>query len=398
MAVVRLGPGYRRLWSATMLANLGDGVRNAALPLLAAALTSDPVWVAGVAVAANLPWLLCGLIAGAVVDRVDRRRLMVTVDAARMAALGTLIVAVALDAASLPLLYVVAFACGVGETLRDTAASTLVPDLVPPGEYDRANGRLVNAEVAGNELIGPPLGGFLFGVAMILPFAANNGMLAVAALLILALPGVAVPARTPAGSTIRADIGAGLRWLARHRRLRAVTLLGAVFAFTDAAWFAILVLYVGEILGLPPAAYGVLLAAGAVGGLAGGGTAAWLLRKAGRTVTMAGALVVAAVAQVVLGLTAVPVLAAVALAGGSFAFGVWNVAAVTLRQQVTPARLLGRVTSAYRTLAMGAVPVGALLGGLLAEWQGLRAPLLAGVPVLLLATALGLPALRDRRA
>ncbi|MEU6641659.1 MFS transporter [Saccharomonospora sp. NPDC046836] len=394
MATARLGPAYGRLWSATALANLGDGIRNAALPLLAAALTTDPVLVAGVAVAANLPWLVCGLLAGAVVDRVDRRKLIVVTDLARITLLATLIVSVALDAAALPLLYVTAFACGIGETLRDTAASTLVPQLVPSAEFDRANGRLVNAEVAGNELIGPPLGGYLFGVAMVLPFAVNNGALAVAVVLILALPGALTPVPAHSRSTLRADIAAGVRWLARHRQLRAVTALGAVLTLTDGAWFAILVLYVTEVLGLPSAAYGLLLAAGAVGGLAGGGLAAWVLRHTGTAVTLIGTLVLAAAAQAAMGLTTAPVVTGLALAAGSFAFGVWNVGAVTLRQRVTAPELLGRVTSAYRTVAMGAVPVGALLGGLLADAHGLRAPLLAGVPLLLVAAALGARSLR----
>lgn len=384
MASTSLGPAYHRLWLATALSNLGDGIRMAALPLLAAVMSSDPVVVAGVAVAGQSPWLIFGLFAGAVVDRYDQRRLTVLVDVARVLLLFVLVIALAFGVANIVVVYAVAFACGVGETLRDTATATLLPPLVSDADLDRANGGLVNAEVAGNELVGPPLGGYLFGVALVLPFAVNGSTLALAAALIFSLPNVFAQkaASFTSKRQILADTRAGLRWLARHRRLRTLVVLGALFALMDSIWFPIFVLYVDQTLGLPAWAYGGLLGVGAVGGLAGGYLAARLTRSIGSTAVLTSCLVCAAVGQLMLGLTTSVPVAAAGLVMTSGAFGVWAVAARTLRQRLTPPELLGRISSASMTIVMGAAPLGALGGGFIAAGWGLTAPILVGVPVL----------------
>ncbi|MFI6457385.1 MFS transporter [Streptosporangium amethystogenes] len=398
MVSASLGPAYHRLWLATVLSNLGDGIRMAALPLLAATITSDPVAVAGVAIAGQSPWLLFGLFAGAIVDRFDQRRLAAAVDVVRVSMLAVLVVSVSLDVAGIALLYLVAFVCGVGETLRDTATATLLPPLVKDADLDRANGGLVNAEVAGNELVGPPIGGYLFGVALVLPFAVNGGALALAAALIFSLPNVFAP---KAGSyrskgQIWSDTRAGLRWLIKHPRLRMIVGLGAVFAAMDSAWFAVLVLYVPQVLGLPAWGYGVLLGVGAVGGLAGGFFATRVTRMIGPAGALAGCLGCAAIGQLMIGLTASAAVVAAGLVITSAAFGVWAVVARTTRQRLTPAEMLGRVSSAAMTAAMSASPLGALLGGLLATGWGLRAPILVGVPVLTVAAVVCLLAMRER--
>ena len=384
MAATSLGPAYHRLWWATALSNLGDGIRAAALPLLAAALTKDPVAVAGVAIAGQSPWLIFGLFAGGVVDRFDRRRLTVLVDVARVTLLVALVVALSLGIAGIAMVYAVAFFCGIGETLRDTATVTLLPPLVNDADLDRANGGLVNAEVAGNELVGPPIGGYLFGVAMVLPFAINGGTLALAAALIFSLPNIFTPKPRSAArkGQLWRDTLEGLRWLTRHRHLRLLLILAGLFALMDSAWFAILVLYVPQILGLPEWGYGVLLGVGAIGGLAGGYFAARITRSIGSTAALTTCLASAALGQLMLGVTTSAIVAALGLALTSAAFGVWAVVARTLRQRLTPPELLGRVSSASMTVGMGAAPLGALIGGLLAAQWGLTAPILAGVPVL----------------
>ena len=126
-----LGPTSPKLWTASAVSNLGDGVTLVAGPLLAATLTRDPRLVAGLAVAQRLPWLLFSLVSGALVDRLDRRLLMVRVDAARCAAVGLLGVAVLADAVTLPLLYAVFFALGTAETLFDNASVSILPAVVP---------------------------------------------------------------------------------------------------------------------------------------------------------------------------------------------------------------------------------------------------------------------------
>jgi hypothetical protein len=175
-----LGPGFARLWTANAVSNLGDGVTLVAGPLLAASLTRDPRLVAGLAVAQRLPWLLFSLVSGALVDRLDRRLVMVRVDAARAVVVGLLGVAVLADAATLPLLYAIFFALGTAETLFDNAAVSILPAVVPTDQLSRANGRLLGAQMVANELVAPPLGGWLFAAAAAVPFLVDAGSFAAA--------------------------------------------------------------------------------------------------------------------------------------------------------------------------------------------------------------------------
>ncbi|MGH8874945.1 MAG: MFS transporter [Acidimicrobiia bacterium] len=153
-----LGPDFAKLWGAAAVSNLGDGVRLAALPLLASALTRDPGLVAGLTVALRLPWLLLSLPAGAIIDRLDRRRLMARASLLQGAAMASLGAALWAGWAGLPMLYLVAFLLGTGEVVRDTASHTVVPSLVPMELLERANGRLYATQMVANELVGPPIG------------------------------------------------------------------------------------------------------------------------------------------------------------------------------------------------------------------------------------------------
>ena len=383
---VPLPGAFWRLWSASSLADLGDGLRLAAFPLLAAALTSDPRLVAGLAVAQYLPWLVLGIPAGAVVDRVDVRRLMAGVDVVRCLALVGLLAAVGTGTAELPVLYAVAVVVGIGETLHDTAVQTAVPRVVPDALLERANGRLVSSSVVTNEFAGPLLGAALFAACLLLPFGVHAGLVLVAALLLLSLPrlGTAPQATGAAGSGRRTG---GLGWLRRDRAMRTVLLLAMALVAADSAWFAILVLYAVEVLGLPAPAFGLLLAAGAAGGLAGGLAANRLAARTGPAPLLLGAAAVAATTQLVLGLTAVPALSALLLAVSSAAFAVWNVSSMTVRQRLVPPFLLGRVVGAFRTCTMTAAAAGAALGGVAAT-ADVRTPFLVGGVLLLAGTAL----------
>src|SRR4051794_16696174 len=137
-----LGRGFWTLLSASFLANLSDGIFQIALPLLAVSVTKEPGLVAGVTVASRLPWLVFALIAGALADRLDRRRTMVLVDAVRVVLIGTLTVAVVVNQVSIALLYVVAFVLGCLETMFDTAASSMLPNVVGKSRVVAANSRL----------------------------------------------------------------------------------------------------------------------------------------------------------------------------------------------------------------------------------------------------------------
>ena len=389
MATPALGAPYRRLWTATLLSNLGDGIRAAAFPLLAAALTSSPVLISGVAVATQLPGVLLALPAGSLADRFDRRRIVVTADAIRLVFLLGLIALIVSGGATMSVLYVVVFISGATDVVRATAASTLVPSLVPHEHLDIANGRMVTAEIAGNEFLGPPLGGYLFGIALVLPFAVNGGTLAIAVALVAGIPALL---QTPAGATAGAKAGrrpnrtgGGMHWLRHHRGFWPVPATSAALALTDSAWFTLLVLYLHQVLHLSSAWYGILLAAGAFGGLSGGYFAATLTRRIGPKATALTCLALAAAGQLALGTTSsVPATAAV-LASSSMAFAIWSVQARTAIQSSVPPDLLGRVISINRAVITAASLAGAGLGGVVASRLGLHAPFLLGVPVLIAA-------------
>ena len=388
IATLALGAPYRRLWSATLLSNLGDGIRAAAFPLLAVTLTQDPILIAGVAVATQLPGLLLGLPAGSLADRFDRRRIVIAADAVRLVFLVGLIGLIAGDWATMSILYVVVFVSGATDVVRNTAASTLVPSIVAPDQLDRANGRMVTAEIAGNEFIGPPLGGYLFGVALVLPFAINGGTLAIAVALVASIPAVlttTTAAAGPGAARQPSRIGAGLQWLRQHRDFWPVPATSVALAVTDSAWFTLLVLYVQEILHVSSAWYGILLAVGAVGGLSGGFFAANLTQRVGPKITTLICLTLATIGQLALGTTSSVIATVAVLATSSMAFAIWTVQVRTTIQRAVPSELLGRVISINRVIITAGSLLGAALGGVTASRLGLHAPFLLGLPILIFA-------------
>jgi len=388
-----LGSAFWRFWGASALANIGDGIRVAAFPLLAAALSDSPVGVAAVAAAQFLPWLVTGLLAGSLADRRGARSLIVAADTARVAVLLTLVVAVATGRATIGLVVVAAFLLGVGETVRDTAAQTAIPRLVRDDQLEKANGRLVAGEIVGNEFVGPPVGALLFVVGAALPFAVNGASLALAVMLVLSLPltltrgagGTSGP--QPAAEPTDAGVLAGMRWLLANPVMRALVLVVAAVGAADSAWFAIFVLYARDSLGLGAVGFGLLLATGAAGGLLGSFAADRLIARFAHRTVLAWSLAVTAGVPVLLVTAPNRWAAATVVVTTSASFAVLNVAALSIRQRTVPANLLGRVVAASRTLTYATAALGALLGGALAGALGAQAPFLFSGLVAVLATA-----------
>ena len=377
---------------------MGDGVTLVAGPLLAASLTRDALLVGGLAFAQRVPWLLFPLISGALVDRLDRRRVMGYADAVRTALIGALGVAALLGWASMPLLYVVFFLMGTLETLFDNASQAIIPALVSRDRLERANSRLYAAEIVTNELAGSPLGGFLFGLAAAVPFLLDAGTYAAAAALILSLRGEfrsERPEGTPP-TTLVAEIGEGLRWLWNHGLIRTLAIMLGVFNMTFAATEAILVLFAQDVLGLGSFGYGVLFTSTAVGGLIASLTAdkivAWL--GPGRAL-QASVLISALVLSVVAFSDSAVVVWAVFLLVG-ITVVVWNVITVSFRQAVVPEDIFGRVNSVYRLLGWGGLSIGALLGGFLARGFGLTAPFWFAAVVLAMMFLVTVPFVNNR--
>ncbi|MEU6023032.1 MFS transporter [Micromonospora sp. NPDC047134] len=384
-----LGRPFWTFWSAAALANLGDGIRVAAFPLLAAALTDNPLAVAAVAAAQFLPWLVSGLLAGALADRRGARSLLTVADTGRVVVLGTLAAAIALDWASIALVVVAAFLLGIGETIRDTAAQTAVPRLVPDAQLEKANGRLVAGEIVGNEFVGPPVGALLFVVGAAIPFAVNGATLALAVMLVLSLPLTLAHRPRIDDEAQVADDGvlAGLRWLVRQPMLRTLVLVTAAVAAADTAWFAIFVLYAREALDLGAFGFGLLLATGAAGGLLGSFTADRLITRFRHRTVLTWSMATTAGVPVLLAVVADRAVAVVVVVATSAAFAVLNVAALSVRQRLVPGGLLGRVIAASRLVTYSCTALGALAGGALAARAGLGAPFVFSGAVAVAATA-----------
>lgn len=369
-----LGARYAKLWTSASLSNLADGVMKVALPLVAVRYTDSPALIAGLTFAFTLPWLLFALTAGALADRLDRRRLMLIANAARALLLAFLTVATLTGIGSIWMLYAAALCIGVAETVYDTSAQSILPQLVPRDRLSRANGRLYAAELTANQFIGPPLGGFLVATGVALTFG-TPVLLWVAAIGMLLLLRGRFRADRPERTTIRADIAEGLRFLGRSTLLRTLAIMVGVFNFASSAVYTVFVLYaVGpqSAMKLTDPAYGLLLTASAIGSVLGTFLAEPAERLLGRaralTLTVIGSLFTVATPF----FTANPFLIAGGMLIGGITVSVWNVITVSLRQRVTPTRLLGRLNSAYRLLAWGTMPLGALAGGLIGQLFGVR--------------------------
>jgi MFS family permease len=388
-----LGANYWKLWTAASVSALGDGVRLTALPLLAAALTRDPLQVSLVTVGGSVPWLLFALISGALVDRLDRRRVMWAVDSVRAVVMGGVAFLAFTGHASIWLLVACNFLLGSGETLFDNASQALMPSLVQRDRLETANGRLYASETITLQLAGPPVGALLFALARGLPFVVDASSFAVAVLFTVAMRGTFRVAR-PDGprARLRDDIGDGLRWLWGNRLIRRLAIMLGVWNLVSTATFSITVLYALEILHVGSVGYGLLFTAGALGGLASSLAAPWVIARAGRSRALIAAVLIGAVTDLGLGLvSAFP--AAIALFAVAGTAGVlWNVITVSLRQSIIPEALLGRVNSVYRFIGWGTMSIGAALGGALGT-VSLRAPFLISAGILLVMAISAAPVL-----
>jgi predicted MFS family arabinose efflux permease len=397
---VRSTSPFRALWGANALSNLADGLVFVTMPLVAAGLTDDPRGVAGLATTYALVRLLVALPVGVYVDRLDRRTLIVVANALRGVAVLGLAVAIQSGVASLAVLYAVMAVVGVLESAADGAAVAVLPSLVPRDRLDRANARITGTQLVADEFVGPPLGGILFALAAAVPVYATGGLWVAAGAVALALPRrtrevplAAETAVATAPPSVFREAAEGVRWLAGHRVVGSLALIGGLASVGYMLPFSVLVLFAGERLGLDAVGYGVLLAASALGGLAGSGIAAPLRTRLGSRWTITVALTLGAASLAGLAVTRDPFIAGVLLALYILHAVVWSICATTLRQRLVPADLLGRVGAAGRVVSLLGLAAGSALGGVLAT-SGIALPTVAGAVVFTGCAVLAVVALR----
>ncbi|MDP9101611.1 MAG: MFS transporter [Actinomycetota bacterium] len=374
LAPRRLGSGFRWLLASTWVANLGDGLALAAGPLLVASQTRDPFLVALAVLLQQLPWLLFGLFAGALADRLNRKAIVVVVDGLRAAVLALLCLAIATGAVSVGVVLAALFLLGTTEVFGNSTSSTLLPMLVPRDELALGNARLQTGILTINQLAGPPLGAALFAAGTVLPFLGQALLVTASALLVsrIVLPVHGRAARDR--PHLRRDIVDGFRWVLRHAAVRTLVLTIFIFNITFGAAWSVLVLYARHRLGLGAVGFGLLTTASAVGGMMGTASYAWITRRVSLGDVMRIGLVVETLTHLALALTTQPAVAMVIFfVFGAHAF-IWSTTSITVRQRAVPTELQGRVSGVNGLGVYGGLVVGSAVGGLVAQRWGVTAP------------------------
>jgi MFS family permease len=319
-------------------------------------------------------------------------------------ALQTVVVAIiavlaALGRAGILDLAVLAFLLGIGEVVFGNAAQTVLPELVPKPMLHKANGQQYAIQTAGQLFVGPPVGSLLFGVAVGLPFGIDAASFAISAALLATLPHAR--RERVAHPRLRTSIAEGLRYLTGSPLLRTLAILLGVNNFCGQFGMSTLVLYATQTLHVTTRGYGLLLIGMAIGAVLGGLVNAPIVARIGERAALVSALVGLAAVALATGLAPDAVALSAFLGVSGFLVTLWNIVTVSLRQELVPTELLGRVNSVYRMLGWGFMPLGAIAGGFIAHWLGLRAPYIVAsgirMAALLVAVPIVLAALRTVR-
>lgn len=419
----KLGSSYWKLWTATAISNLGDGVSMVAYPWLASAVTRSPILIAAAGFASRLPWLIFTLHAGVLTDRFDRRKLIVAMDFMRGLLTVFVGVVVFFNKDSFPALdelttttrletnwpiyltlLITAFLFGLAEVLRDNSAQTLMPSVVDKENLEKANGRMWSAESLTSSFIGPPLGSLLISIAIYIPFFFDAASFFFAVALIASLKGTFKPVaddKPREKLNFKAEIKEGYTWLWAHPLLRPMAIILGSMNGLGTMIGATFILFAQEVLQTSVFTFAVLGTAGAVGGTIGGILASKVSKKIGSGPSLSLALAAAPMGALVMGLTSSWQVVWVVTVVESFVAILWNTITVSLRQSIIPTHLLGRVNSVYRFFAWGSIPIGMFAGGglvsaltlVLSRENALRAPYLLGVVLGLILWAMAAPRL-----
>jgi MFS family permease len=374
VAPPRLGTGFRWLLASSWLSNLGDGLALSAGPLLVASQTHDPRLVASAAMLQWLPWLLFGLQAGALADRLNRRLLVASVDSVRAGVLVLLSLSIVTGVVNVPVVLVSLFLLGTTEVFADSAAQTLLPMLVHRDDLPIANARLQAGFITINQLGGAPVGAALFAIGAAWAFAAQAVLVALGAVLILKLALPTTVRERATKTRMRKDIAEGFTWVLHNAAVRTLVLTIFIFNLTFGAAWSVLVLYAQQRLHLGSVGFGLITTCSAAGGLLGTVSYGWISARVSLGNLMRVGLIIETLTHLALALTTNAVVAlAVFTIFGAHAF-VWFATAQSVRQRAVPEELQGRVVGVNMGGVYSTLVVGAALGGPIAQRWGITAP------------------------
>ncbi|NCW72519.1 MAG: MFS transporter [Actinobacteria bacterium] len=390
-----LGPAFNRMWGASLLTNLADGVLIAAAPLLAVTLTKNPVLISLLSALVMLPWLLFAIPIGAIVDRVDRRFLLAGANATRFVIAALIALLIATNSITIYWLFLATFLIGICEVTADTTAQSLIPQILDKSQFEKGNSKLQISETVVQGFVGTPLSGFLYAIAIYIPFIANSLGFLVAAVLAASIPAkflrdLRMESSEKEKPDFLAEMKFGITYLYNEKALLRLVLTTASIGFCYSMSTSTIVLFILHELNLTPSLFGIALAIQASGAILGGFIAPRLSTTFGRSKVMATCIFISSLITLLQGL-APNIYVFVALATiASFTISNWNILLMATYQSVIPGHLFGRIHGTRRTLVWGLMPFGSLLGGFIAK-GGLRLPLLIGGTI---ATVIALFSLR----
>ena len=377
-----MGPAFNRMWASSIISNLADGVMLAAVPLLAISLTDSPVLISLIGAMVMLPWLLFAIPIGVMVDRVDRRFILAGANASRSAVVGILALLIATDHVTIFWLLAAAFIIGVCEVAADTTAQSLIPQILDEKDFEKGNSRLQISETVIQGFIGAPISGFIYAAAIYLPFFINSLGFAISALFALSIPvkylqDLRVDDADKTPKHFVEDMKFGIAYLFNQKVLRRLVVTTATIGLCYSMGSATMVLFIIKELGLTEKYFGIIMAIQGVGAIAGSLVASRTSSKFGRSKVMTFAIISSSAVLLIQGFSPnIYIFVALATFGG-FVISQWNILLMATYQTVIPKELYGRIHGTRRTLVWGAMPLGSLLGGVLANFS-LRLPLYVG--------------------
>lgn len=377
-----MGKAFNRLWSASLVSNLSDGVLLAAAPLLAITLTDNTILISLLGAMVMLPWLLFAIPIGTLVDRLDRRHILAGTNLLRSAVIGALAFAIAADVVTIGLLIAAAFIIGTCEVAADTTSQSLIPQIVDEKQFEKANSRLQISETVVQGFIGSPFSGFLYALAIYIPFFFNSLGYVISAILALSMPihflqDLRNQKPQAEKNKFVEDMKFGISYLYNHKLLRRIVLTTSMIGVCYSISTATIVLFMVKELDLPEPFFGLVLMIQGIGALAGALVAPYASKKFGRGKVMTFGIFFSSLTILIEGFSPNIYFFVFFSAFGAFTISQWNILLMSTYQSIIPNEIYGRIHGTRRTLVWGMMPIGSVLGGVLASY-GLRTPLYVG--------------------